>query len=455
MLFRHQCLSILIMTLLLLTAGPCWAFCGFYVAKADTSLFNEASKVVLMRNGERTVITMANDYRGELKEFALVVPVPVVLQEGQIHVSNNAIVDHLDAYTAPRLVEYFDPDPCMMREFDMMMRAESVQAPMPASAAKGAASLGVKIEAEYTVGEYDIQILSATQSDGLSTYLTQNGYRLPNGAENVLGSYIRQGTRFFVARVNLEEQAKTGLQFLRPLQIAFESPRFMLPIRLGMLNANGKQELFVFALTQSGRIETTNYRTVKLPTGMDIPPYIKNEFGDFYRDMFHAQVKKENETAVFLEYAWDMNWCDPCAADPLSVAELRELGVYWVEQNQQPNPRLLPRRPKSQARNVYVTRLHLSYDQAHFPEDLMFKETGNRENFQGRYVLRHAFKGEASCPAGDTYRQSLPKRFEQQARTLAQLTGRNINEIRDQMKRNGQDFEPVPATPWWKSLWSE
>ena len=35
------------------------AFCGFYVGKADTKLFNQASQVVLVRDGDRTVMTMA------------------------------------------------------------------------------------------------------------------------------------------------------------------------------------------------------------------------------------------------------------------------------------------------------------------------------------------------------------------------------------------------------------
>src|SRR6185503_11680039 len=100
-------------------------------------------------------------------------------------------------------------------------------------------SLGVKVEAQYTVGEYDIVILSAEQSDGLETWLKENGYRIPEGAAEVLGSYIKQKVRFFVAKVNLGEQSKLGFTYLRPIQIAFESPKFMLPIRLGTINADG------------------------------------------------------------------------------------------------------------------------------------------------------------------------------------------------------------------------
>ena len=37
------------------------AFCGFYVAKADTSLFNNASKVVIVRDGIRRMYAEQED----------------------------------------------------------------------------------------------------------------------------------------------------------------------------------------------------------------------------------------------------------------------------------------------------------------------------------------------------------------------------------------------------------
>ncbi|MFQ5607478.1 MAG: DUF2330 domain-containing protein, partial [Candidatus Zixiibacteriota bacterium] len=254
--------------------------------------------------------------------------------------------------------------------------------------------------------------------------------------------------RFFVAKVNLEEQSKLGFTYLRPIQVAYESPKFMLPIRLGMVNANGPQELFVYALTRKGRVETTNYRTVKLATGMDLPVFIKDEFGQFYKDMYSQQVKKEDMRAVFLEYAWDMNWCDPCAADPLSAEELRQLGVFWVNET--------PSQPgfKSQARDVYVTRLHVRYDNAHFPEDLFFQATGNRQNFQGRYVIRHPWKGEADCPQVDAYKKNLIKRQEKEAQTLANLTGWDINYIRSKMQLP-VELSNSARDPWWKRIWKD
>src|SRR2546426_2081431 len=139
-------------TMLLLTmfsAQSVLAFCGFYVAKADTKLFNQASQVVLVRHEDKTVLTMANDFRGDPKEFAIVVPVPTVLERDQIHVGDRAILQHLNAYSAPRLVEYFDPDPCAFKDFKA--RSE-LSAPMTLSASeeRRAGGLGVTIEARYT-----------------------------------------------------------------------------------------------------------------------------------------------------------------------------------------------------------------------------------------------------------------------------------------------------------------
>ena len=425
--------------LFVLPARAALAFCGFYVAKADTKLFNRASQVALVRDGDRTVLTMANDFQGDLKEFAVVVPVPTFLTREQIHVGEKALLDHLDAYSSPRLVEYFDPDPCQRYAMRDMAAALPQAAARLASAEERSKSLGVTIEARYTVGEYDILILSAKESNGLEIWLKENGYRIPGGASEVLGSYIKQRMRFFVAKVDLKEQSRLGFAYLRPIQVAYESPKFMLPIRLGMVNANGPQELFIYALTRKGRVETTNYRTVKLPSDLDVPLYVKGEFAGFYRAMFAEQVRQERMQAVFLEYAWDMAWCDPCAAAPLSRDELKRLGVFWLDA------------PDSAggAQPVFLTRLHLRYDASHFPEALVFQETADRTNFQGRYVLRHAYEGAIACDAGAEYREKLAARREQEAMNLARLTGWQMAGIRKKMGIT----ESGDGRKWYERIW--
>jgi hypothetical protein len=445
-----------------LSASSAHSFCGFYVARGDAKLFNKASKVVLVRDEDRTIMTMSADFKGDPKEFALVVPVPTVLKRGQIHVGEQAAVDHIDAYTAPRLVEYFDADPCMVAEQEggMFKRMMAQGAPMAAKDESRANALGVRIEARYSVGEYDILILSAKESAGLQTWLAENGYDVPPRAARVLNAYLRQGMKFFVAKVNLKEQSRLGFTSLRPLQMAYESPKFMLPLRLGMVNADGAQDLFIFALTRNGRVETTNYRTVKLPSDAEIPEFVKDEFGGFYRDMFTRSVRRENGSAVFLEYAWDMAWCDPCAADPMSREELRGLGVYWLDlPGDTPVPGGAPRWAPppgggGQAQNVFVTRLHVRYDAPHFPEDLALQETGDRTNFQGRFVIRHPWKGDNDCPQAANYRKALRTRQGREAETLASLTGWDLDRIYRKMRLPGDDdTDPDNHDSWWDRIW--
>ena len=431
--FRSLIAILLTMVAFLYLAPKAWAFCGFYVAKADTNLYNQASQVIIARNGDRTVLTMANDYQGDVKDFALVVPVPVILTEEQVRVGNPNIIDRLDAFSAPRLVEYFDRDPCQQRVYDRVM-APVPQASVLESEEQRQEALGVTVESKFSVGEYDIVILSAKESNGLETWLNRNGYRIPQGASQLLQPYIRQGLKFFVAKVNLAEFEQAGYQFLRPLMMAFESPRFMLPIRLGTVNATAEQDLIVYILSPKGQAEVTNYRTVEVPSNVEIPLFVKNEFGDFYKAMFQTAYNQEEKKAVFLEYAWDMNSCDPCSANPLTPEELRQAGVFWIERN-----------PRS---SVFISRLHVRYTRDKFPEDLMFQETSNRQFFQGRYILRHPFTGDLQCEAGREYRQSLSARVEREAQTLARLTGWAIQDIRQKV-----EFPTSEPVPWWRSIW--
>jgi hypothetical protein len=412
-------------------AGPAAAFCGFYVAQADAKLFNKSSKVVLARNGDTTAITMASDYEGAPKEFALVIPVPTFIERKQIGVVDMKTIDHLDAFTAPRLVEYTDPDPCA-----------PMIVPAPMAAARGVrlsamqagqiAYRGVTVEASYDVGEYDVSILSATESDGLVSFLNDNGYKIPAGAEPVLNSYIKQKMHFFVAKVNLDRMQLMGNGYLRPLQVRCDTPKFMLPLRLGTVNANGPQDLIVYALSRDGRVETTNYQTVKVPSDLDVPLYVKDEFGAFYKAMFDRAVEREHMHAVFVEYAWDMGWCDPCASAPMSNKELVELGARWIGKDDA-NPFA-----GGGATNAFVTRLHVRYDAKSFPEDLTLMETHDRTNFQGRYVMHHPWRGEASCKAAGQYREALSTRLRSEAQNLAQLTGWSRSDIESRMRTSGE-----------------
>lgn len=415
----------LILTICLLVAySESSAFCGFYVAPAGASLTNKSSQVIIVRDGNHTVITMANDFQGSVKDFAMVVPVPEVLAESDIRVVQQSVFGKLNDYTAPRMSEYYDPQPCQqiaIRNLSSVSKsAVRTTALDDFDMEEEAKEMGVTVEATYTVGEYDILILSATESSGLKKWLTQNDYELPPGAEEVLQPYINDGMKFFVVKVNLEQQASSAFTQLRPLQIQFNSSRFMLPIRLGMANAKSTQDLIVYALTRSGRVESVNYRTTKIPTDRDIPQFIKTKqmFGEFYEALFEKTWKQEGRNSVMLEYAWDISSqqpvkCDPCATPPVYFNEMREAGVWWIN----------PDGYNGYQGDLFVTRLHVRYGRDKFPQDLMFMTTPNKEHFQGRYVIHNPATGPMDCEEGKKYQKTLKMRKGRELDELVALTG--------------------------------
>ncbi|TMQ54987.1 MAG: DUF2330 domain-containing protein [Candidatus Eisenbacteria bacterium] len=270
-------------------------------------------------------------------------------------------------------------------------------------------------------------------------------FTIPERAPRVLQSYIKQGMYFFVAKVNLNEQKRLGFTYLRPIQVAYESPKLMLPIRLGMVNAQGPQEMFVFTLTRAGRVETTNYRTIRLPTGIDVPEFVKPDFPDFYRKLFTKQHRREGQEAVFLEYCWNVvpntPSCDPCTAPYLTAEELRSLGAFWISSTAN-----LPG-------EAVLTRLHLRYDSDHFPEDLQFQVTADRENWQTRYVLHHPYSGTDECSQLVAYHRTVWDRRRKEAENYCDLTGSSMDDTRAKMRVAADWSVPYENATWWERIW--
>jgi hypothetical protein len=228
----------------------------------------------------------------------------------------------------------------------------------------------------------------------------------------------------------MEAKKKLTGDFLRPLQITFNSPKFMLPIRLGMANADGDQDMIVYAFTKKGRVECTNYRTVSLPTGNNIPLFVNQNFGAFYGNLFQHQWEKEGKNVTMLEYAWNVTpnpnimKCDPCVATVPAAADLVQAGVWWLngkDWNDYSN--IEEDENVDNIRDVYFTRLHVRYNRKNFAQDLNFMLTPNKENYQARYVINHPATGDFSCEAGKNYLKELKKRRKNELENLTTLTG--------------------------------
>ena len=389
------------------------AFCGFYINGAGSEMFNNATQVVMMRSGTRTVLAMQNNYQGPPSDFAMVVPVPVVLKEEQVKTLNREVFAKVDAMSSPRLVEYWEEDPCRREEVYPMEMAAGAAAPAPATAdeSKAKKDYGVTIEATFVVGEYQIVILSAKEATGLDRWLRDSGYKIPKGAEPLLRPYVAGGSKFFVAKVDPKKvKFVNGMATLSPLRFHYDSDEFALPIRLGLANSSGTQDLIVNVLAPQQRYEVSNYPNVTIPTNLEVKDGVRKRFGEFYAALFDRTIEM-NPRAVVTEYAWDASSCDPCPGPTLDYNDFATLGADVLEGPAE--------RPQKFGGGFVLTRLHTRYGKDGAPEDLVFRKAppiiGGREmrgpsgkleeraqqsdynNFQGRYIIRHAWTGPIKC----------------------------------------------------------
>ena len=501
--FKYIFIFCLALFLVVCSVSEVSAFCGFFVAKADATLSNSSSRVVIAREGNRSLFMMANDYQGDVKEFTRIVPIPVLPTREQVRIGNPEILDRLDAYTAPRLVQYVDDtDRLFWQELKpylwtglcislfaffvfviiwiirnqkniililcglLLLSGIVMAIALPsllnqASKAGGSGGFGqnsagsVIVEDRFTLGEYDIVLLNAQQSDGLIDWLTTNDYQVPESARSMFQDYIDNDMKFFVVRVNLEAFKKEGYGLLRPIILDYESPNFMLPIRLGTLNATGEQDLIVHILSPNKFAEVVNYRTTFIPTdstsnlrqpsGDELPAFVRDEFSDFYDSMFQKVYENEGKNVAFLEYAGSLfiderglGKCDPCTLPPTELIELREL-----------------LKSEQLEKFTFVTRLHVRYSEETFPEDLIFQEISqddllenvknagkffwNRAGvvFQGRYVIRRPENDDFSL-AKWRYRSRWENR---QLQNLVDLTGWQPEEMAGKMKVHRQNVD--------------
>lgn len=312
-------------------AAPAAAFCGFFVSGASDALKNNASQVVLLRNGNHTVMTMSNNYQGPPQDFAMVVPVPVILKEQQVKTLDPDVLRRIDQVSAPRLVEYWEEDPCtpIAQGFGGGGIGLGSIGTIGRGAGSGLGGLGVRVEAQFSVGEYEIVILSAQESEGLDKWLRLSGYKIPQGATAALAPYIREQMKFFVARIDIKKVRRDshGLVVLSPLRFSFDASELRLPVRLGLLNASGAQDLLVYILHPSQRFELANYPNVFIPTNIEVTDAVRKSFPSFYAELFDATLQKHSGRAVVTEYAWQTGSCDPCPIPPLSDRDMVTLGV--------------------------------------------------------------------------------------------------------------------------------
>ena len=359
----------MIFTLISGLLNPAHGFCGTFVGGAGSDIYNKYSQAAIVRNANQTTLTIQNDVQGEFSNFAMVIPVPSVLPEEAINVIDPVVFDSLDSYSQPRLVRYECSDFEYQYENDFGV-AEDAAPGMDTGYA------GVSVEAQYIVGEYEIIILSATESENLFSWLNDNDYQLPGQSIPMLEQYIAGGSYFLAAKVSESAGIAAG-DLLSPLQFKYETEAFGLPIRIGTLNSKDAQDLVLYVINDYGLGEAkiSNYPEFTVEDEC-LWETQGEEFGQFYADKFTTGYEAQNEGTYIVEYSWGGGGCDPCTGDPPSGNDLISLGVdedsiYYSD--------------------YYFTRLHMRYTPEEADEDLMLYHSNLTEFSQIRYIEHESF----------------------------------------------------------------
>ena len=286
-------------------------------------------------------------------------------------------------------------------------------------------------------------ILSAKDSAGLETWLRQEKYNIPQGAAAALAPYIRDKSKFFVAKVDIKKVKRDaqGVVQLSPLRFYFDANELRLPVRLGLLNAGGKQDLIVYVIhpTRASRSRTTPTRSSR-PTSRS-PTACATTSRRSSPSCSTPPSRRWAARSSSPSTRGRRRGCDPCPTPPLSLDDLATLGLDVLEgigvaAGPAPPPgttkpsvaareraRAKPRPFFGSAPSWVLTRLHARYSKETLSEDLIFREAkpamggranwngtngdegasvsqtadGGINNFQGRYIIRHYWTGPVAC----------------------------------------------------------
>jgi hypothetical protein len=295
-----------------------------------------------------------------VEDFALLIPVPVVLHAEDVHVLDRSVFDSLEGLTGPTLSELQERDPCFDPDEDGAGAAPT-----------GGIPGGVTVQSEFVVGEYQVVVLSATESTALQAWLDAHEYKVPPTLGDQLRGYVASGSSFFVAKVDPTKVTFVdGRAVLSPLRFDYDSTELSLPIRLSAASSPGVQELLVHVISPS-RYEAANRPNRTIPTDLDLTDAAATDFPACYATLFD-RVLAATPGAVVTEYA---------SPAPIPDTVLFALGA------------------SSLPINPVVSRLHLRVSKDEPLDDLVLKEAAplNHGFFMASYFHKRPFVGKVTC----------------------------------------------------------
>lgn len=355
----------------LLGPSSAGAFCGTYAGSAGNTPTNRASQVVLVREGRRTTLTMANDVVTAGTSLSMLIPVPGDVDPDDVKLVDIGLMERVDKYAAPRLVEYTCED---LHGGDKAVGCAGCAGDI----AKGLLSRfayenlpGFLESAGLADAAIEIEVLSPSSVEELSGASTLVGRELSPASTPLIQEQIDAGSSFISVKIDLRE-AGLGALWLPPIQFSYESDNMVLPIKLGTVNSTGEQDVILHVITggSKGQVGVSNYAEMSTDAECMWDPEGLQSFSGFWEQKVDEAFAEAGGTAAFMtEYVWGPTACDPCTgAGPLGASDLKDLGY------------------EGDPAQATLTRLHARFLAQAVDSDLMLYATNTVTNQQYRFI---------------------------------------------------------------------
>lgn len=334
----------------LLGAAPAHA-CPTVATGTTQALTYDVARTAIVHQNGRITFTVSINPEGQAQDFALVLPVPALLAESDIAVLDGEVFGRLEGYTSL----------LTMQDAGCVPAGDSAEADDGGAGGGSGGGEGVTVEAEYLVGDYQIAILSATESSGLFSWLDTNGYNLAEATVPVLEDYIDEGMFFMTARVAEGATLADGSP-LPPLQVGYDAEVFSIPIRLAAQNSPGEQDMLIYAITEQGdlggRVGVSNYSELTIPDKCIWGDPATDDFLEFYESQFRPAWADAGFAGWATEWAGSFGSCSPCSGVQLTQEDIEALGFDGALEDH------------------FLTRIHMRYTPETATQDLMLYASG-------------------------------------------------------------------------------
>lgn len=419
----------------LLVSERAAALPGFFATEGKTVPQSFTTQIAVMKRGDDAAVTVMTDYKGPMKPFAWVLPVPSDVKLADVKVLKRGALERLEEITAPRFHEFWEMDPC-----DTETKHEQIWE-RKLSASAGTDFLGgadmfkntkkvpkvmrERLDPDYRTEGHGYKL--SLVASGVERWLKQKGYSMPAG----LSLDSHRDKSFLVAEVDpkLLELGAKGEAVLSPLRY-FTQQGVELATTLGNPHIGSAHELLIYVFSPEGRYQVDGYKNIFPPTNIEVDFKVKERMGDYYAHL-HDMMAAKQPKAFVTEYAWETKTCgEPCPDAPLKLFELLTLGAEEFEKSVpagERNPKPPERTDEEQAQfdaiddkeerariekvrkevarraalfkrheNYTLTRLHYRADKSGMPSDVTLTAAGPIE---GGVDIPQGVKGE--LPQGE------------------------------------------------------